>query len=48
VTIQNFFASAGSWVTIIQGSIFVVCVLAFRAGIVGVFVPFLKKRGIHA
>jgi branched-chain amino acid transport system permease protein len=48
VTIQNFFASAGSWVTIIQGSIFVVCVLAFRAGIVGVFVPFLKKRGIDA
>ena len=48
VTIQNYFASVGSWVTIIQGFIFVVCVLAFRAGIVGVFVPWLKKRGIQA
>ena len=48
VTIQNYFASAGSWVTIIQGFIFVVCVLAFRAGIVGVFAPWLKKRGIEA
>ena len=48
VTIQNYFASAGSWVTIIQGIIFVVCVLAFRAGIVGVILPFLKKRGIEA
>lgn len=48
VTIQNYFASAGSWVTIIQGIIFVVCVLAFRAGIVGVLLPFLKKRGIEA
>ncbi|MBF0324466.1 MAG: branched-chain amino acid ABC transporter permease [Alphaproteobacteria bacterium] len=48
VTIQNYFATAGSWVTIIQGIIFVICVLAFRAGIVGVFAPWLKKRGIDA
>ena len=48
VTIQNYFATAGSWVTIIQGVIFVVCVLAFRAGIIGVLAPFLKKRGIQA
>lgn len=48
VTIQNYFATLGSWVTIIQGVIFVVCVLAFRAGIVGVLRPFLKKRGIEA
>ncbi|MBI2241963.1 MAG: branched-chain amino acid ABC transporter permease [Magnetospirillum gryphiswaldense] len=48
VTIQNYFATLGSWVTIIQGVIFVVCVLAFRSGIVGVLRPLLKKRGIEA
>jgi branched-chain amino acid transport system permease protein len=48
VTIQNYFATVGSWVTIIQGIIFVTCVLAFRAGIVGVVAPWLKKRGIDA
>ncbi len=48
VTIQNYFSEAGSWVTIIQGAIFVVCVLAFRSGIVGVLAPWLKKRGIQA
>jgi branched-chain amino acid transport system permease protein len=48
VAIQNYFSEVGSWVTIIQGAIFVVCVLLFRAGMVGVFVPWLKKRGIRA
>lgn len=48
VTIQNYFSEAGSWVTIIQGVIFVVCVLAFRSGLVGVLAPWLKKRGIEA
>lgn len=47
VAIQNYFSEAGSWVTIIQGVIFVVCVLAFRSGIVGVLAPWLKKRGIQ-
>jgi branched-chain amino acid transport system permease protein len=35
VAIQNYFAQVGAWVTIIQGTIFVACVLAFRRGIVG-------------
>src|SRR3546814_4060467 len=35
VTIQTYLAQIGSWVTIIQGVIFVVLVLAFRRGIVG-------------
>jgi branched-chain amino acid transport system permease protein len=30
-------------VTVIQGVIFVVCVMLFRAGIVGVLGPWLKK-----
>jgi branched-chain amino acid transport system permease protein len=35
VDIQNYFADQGSLVTVIQGAIFVVCVLIFRRGIVG-------------
>jgi branched-chain amino acid transport system permease protein len=35
VGIQNYFADQGSLVTVIQGAIFVVCVLIFRRGIVG-------------
>ncbi len=35
VTMQNYLAEFGSWVTIIQGFIFVICVLTFRRGIVG-------------
>jgi branched-chain amino acid transport system permease protein len=39
VAMDNYLAQMGSWVTIIEGVIFVICVLAFRRGIVGVFVP---------
>jgi branched-chain amino acid transport system permease protein len=35
VTMQTYLADLGSWVTIIMGVIFVVCVLVFRRGIVG-------------
>jgi branched-chain amino acid transport system permease protein len=35
VTMQNYLAHFGAWVTIVQGVIFVVCVMAFRRGIVG-------------
>ena len=35
VTLNNYLAGFGSWVTIIIGAIFVACVLAFRRGIVG-------------
>ncbi len=35
VTLQNELSSLGSWVPVITGAIFVVCVLAFRRGIVG-------------
>ena len=36
VSLQNFLAPFGSWVLIIQGLVFVLCVLLFRDGIVGV------------
>lgn len=35
VTLQNYLAGFGAWITIITGTIFVICVLAFRRGIVG-------------
>ena len=37
-------AQTGSWVTIIEGIIFVICVLTFREGIVGVIAPYLIGR----
>jgi branched-chain amino acid transport system permease protein len=44
VTMENYLAQAGSWVTIIEGIIFVVCVLTFRSGVVGVLAPYLTGR----
>jgi branched-chain amino acid transport system permease protein len=35
VTLQNYLAAFGGWVTVITGAIFVACVLLFRRGIVG-------------
>ena len=35
VAMQNYLAGFGQWVQVIQGVIFVACVLAFRRGIVG-------------
>jgi branched-chain amino acid transport system permease protein len=35
VALESYLAGFGEWVTVITGAIFVVCVLAFRRGIVG-------------
>ena len=43
VTVHNYFAGFGAWVTVIEGVIFVVSVLLFREGIVGVIARYLKK-----
>ncbi|WP_210252552.1 branched-chain amino acid ABC transporter permease [Aminobacter sp. MDW-2] len=43
VTMQNYLATMGAWVTVIQGVTFVVCVLLFREGIVGVIQKWLRK-----
>ena len=43
VTMQNYLAELGAWVTVVQGVIFVVCVLVFRRGIVGEIGHWLKK-----
>ena len=43
VTLQNYLGSFGSWVTVMTGAVFVVCVLLFRRGIVGELVALLRK-----
>ena len=35
IGLENYLARLGAWVTVVQGVIFVVCVLTFRRGIVG-------------
>jgi branched-chain amino acid transport system permease protein len=44
VTMQNYLSGFGSWVNIIMGATFVVCVLAFRRGIVGEIANFVTAR----
>ncbi len=45
IGLQNFLADrVGSWVTVIIGVIFVVCVLAFRKGIVGELLAWRQRR----
>jgi branched-chain amino acid transport system permease protein len=42
IAMQNYLAPFGQWVLVIQGIIFVVCVLLFRRGIVGELAHFLR------
>ncbi|QTN22542.1 branched-chain amino acid ABC transporter permease [Rhizobacter sp. AJA081-3] len=45
IGLQNFLADrVGSWVTVIIGAIFVVCVVAFRRGFVGELLAWQKRR----
>jgi branched-chain amino acid transport system permease protein len=46
ITMQNYLANLGSWVTIIMGLTFVVCVLLFRRGIVGEIEFRLNKKNL--
>jgi branched-chain amino acid transport system permease protein len=43
VAMQQYLAGFGQWVTVIQGVIFVACVLLFRRGIVGEVAHFFKR-----
>ena len=43
VSMENYLAQLGAWVTVVQGTIFVVCVLAFRRGIVGELARLIRK-----
>ena len=45
VTLQDMLSDrVGSWVTVIIGGIFVLCVLAFRKGVVGELQAWLDRR----
>ena len=43
VTLENYLVQLGAWVTVVQGVIFVVCVLTFRRGVIGELGRMLKK-----
>jgi branched-chain amino acid transport system permease protein len=43
IAMQQYLAGFGQWVTVIQGVIFVVCVLTFRRGIVGEIAALFKR-----
>jgi branched-chain amino acid transport system permease protein len=43
IALENYLAQLGAWVTIVQGAIFVVCVLTFRRGVVGELGRILRK-----
>ena len=46
IALESYLAAFGEWVTVITGAIFVVCVLAFRRGIVGELAAWWdRKRG---
>jgi len=44
ITMENYLAEWGQWITVIQGVIFVVCVLLFRRGIIGELAHALRVR----
>jgi branched-chain amino acid transport system permease protein len=49
IGLQNVLADrVGAWVTVIIGAIFVVCVLAFRKGIVGELQAWRDRRKARA
>src|ERR1700727_1881174 len=43
VAMQQYLSGLGQWVTVIQGVVFVVCVLTFRRGIVGEITHFFHR-----
>ncbi len=43
IGLETYLAQLGAWVTVVQGAIFVLCVLAFRRGVVDELARLLKK-----
>ena len=43
VAMQQYLSGLGQWVTVIQGAVFVVCVLTFRRGVVGEIAHFFRR-----
>src|SRR6476660_1799378 len=44
VTLENYLTAIGQWVFVVQGVIFVVCVLLFRRGIIGELAHLLRLK----
>jgi branched-chain amino acid transport system permease protein len=44
IGLQNYLAQLGAWVQVVQGLIFVICVLTFRRGIIGELGRLLKVK----
>ena len=44
VSLENFLTQIGQWVFVVQGTIFVVCVLLFRRGIIGELAQMLRIK----
>jgi len=44
VTLENYLTMIGSWVFVVQGAIFVICVLLFRRGFIGELAKLLRIR----
>ena len=43
IGLENYLAQLGAWFTIVQGAIFIVCVLTFRRGVVGELGRLLRR-----
>jgi branched-chain amino acid transport system permease protein len=43
VSLENYLATMGAWITIVQGVIYVLCVLSFRRGLMGELGRLLKR-----
>ncbi|HKZ04301.1 MAG TPA: branched-chain amino acid ABC transporter permease [Methylomirabilota bacterium] len=43
IALENYLAQLGAWVTVVQGAIFVVCVLTFRRGVVGELARIIRR-----
>jgi len=43
ITMENYLSQLGAWVSVVQGVIFVICVLAFRRGVIGEIANAIKK-----
>jgi branched-chain amino acid transport system permease protein len=43
VSLENYLSQLGAWVTVVQGVIFVLCVLTFRRGVIGELARLIRK-----
>ena len=44
ISMENYLAEWGQWITVIQGVIFVACVMLFRRGVVGELAKILRVQ----